>query len=146
MTDKVISKFQMCSYKILEFHYSTPVLKLASHDNLSHQFAGKYQIEHLEDKWVGMLIIEYSARVKEATEDENNPSLAVLVSSMFDYDAPDTLESKEQFVKMLKTNGAIAVLSTLRGNVAAATSALGRSPCMIVPSVNLNYFDWEEIH
>lgn len=141
MDNNVISKFQMKSFKTLHFQLAAPSVESYSKIPIDHNFSGKFISEFVEKKWFGMILIHYSAIPK----DENEPfSLDIAMNGLYEYDAENTPADREQFKKMLTMNGAVALLSILRGQVATASTTLGLSPGFIVPSVNLKHFEWEE--
>ena len=66
------------------------------------------------------------------------------MESIFTYQGEQTEEEEKRFVKMLKMNGALSLMAVMRGQVATTTTALGMSPNLIMPSVNLNYMKWTD--
>ena len=66
------------------------------------------------------------------------------MESVFTYHGEQTEEEEKRFVKMLKMNGALSSMAVMRGQIATTTTALGMSPGLIMPSVNLNYMKWTD--
>ena len=53
-------------------------------------------------------------------------------------------KKKARFIKLMKMNGAFSVLAIFRAQIAAATSAVGMQPGLIIPNINLNELAWTE--
>ena len=142
MPSNVISKFQMKSFKTHRFDFSVIPMESSYTDQpVKHEFLGKYAVSYTENKWRGLIMVYYSSKSDHSGD---SVKVDIVMDGFCEYDAPNTPDDREQFKKLLTMNGAVALLSILRGQVAAATTALGLSPAILVPSVNLNHFKWEE--
>lgn len=141
MNNQAISKFQMKSFKTRRFNFAVPVGKPIADLSIQHDFTGKFAVTYSENKWLGILMVYYSAKDHDASDPF---SVEIVTDGHYEYDADNTPESKEQFKKLLTMNGAVALITMIRGQIATATTALGLSPALIVPSVNLKHFHWEE--
>ena len=141
MADNVISKFQMKSCTTHRFNFAAPSSGSIAKLSINHHFSGKYIADYSNNKWIGMIMVHYSAKAT----DENEPfSVDIVMDGLYEYDAANSPEERDSFKRMLTMNGAVALITMLRGQVATTTTALGLTPSLIVPSVNLNHFHWEE--
>lgn len=141
MANNVISTFQMKAFKTHRFNFAVPSVGSVAELSINHNFSGKFVVDYSEDKWRGIVMIYYSAK----SDDTHDPfNVEIVMDGRYEYEAPKTDADKAQFKKLLTMNGAVALITMLRGQVATTTTALGLTPSLIVPSVNLNHFHWEE--
>lgn len=142
MDKQVSSSFRLQAARMIDFHFINRVRigSSLSEEQIKHEISGKYNVTFHDGLWLGVLVIEYSA-----VQSIEAPlfSLSARMEALFSFRGPDT--AKDQFVRLLHFNGALSAFAILRGNIATTSTALGLSPSLIVPSVNLNAFTWEEI-
>lgn len=141
MKEQAISLFQMEGYKILNFSYDYPHFDSISVKSLKHDLhASISSIEFLENEWNAILDTHYTVT---AGVSKTPFSLDVRAAALFTYKAANEEEAKNTFIKTLRMNGMVTMLSLLRGHVAIATTALGMQPSFSVPSIDLTKFEWD---
>ena len=140
MDKNMLSKFQMRETRTHRFTYVVPPSGTIADLKINHQFSGKYLLQYFENRWLGILAIQYNAKAEEKEGFE----LEVIASGLFEYSAENIPEDKEQFRKLLTFNGAFSLFAMLRGQVHTVTTSLGLTPGFIVPSINLNHLSWKE--
>lgn len=136
-----MSKFQMQMCHVRFFDYDAPEGVVA--EGLEHELEGEYAYQYTDGIWHAVIALRYAAKSKP---DEMGRCFSVrtCMESIFTYQGEQTEEEEKRFVKMLKMNGALSLMAVMRGQVATTTTALGMSPNLIMPSVNLNYMKWTD--
>ena len=141
MTEKMMSPFQNIGCQMCDFLFKNHKYGTFDKKSISHQIDGSFIVADYSDNcWNGGIAIHYLAKDNEKCDFQ----LKAEINAYFVYQADETDEEKARFVKLMKMNGAFSVLAIFRAHIAAATSALGMQPGLIVPNINLNELSWTE--
>lgn len=141
MPDSHISPFQMVVSQITDFECVNLMVGSGNADELKHSLKGSFSLEYADHIWRGHITFMYEAvRKDEKTESFH---LSVCSQHFFVYHAEETEKERARFEKLLKTNGAISSLAILRTSTSVAANTLGVRIPVLVPSVNLNEFEWQ---
>ncbi len=141
MSDSHISPFQMIASQITDFECVNLMIGSGNADEIKHSLKGSYALEYADHVWRGHISFVYEAMKK----DQESETLHITVCSQhfFVYHAEETEEERARFEKLLKTNGAISSLAILRTSTSVAANTLGVRVPVLVPSINLNKFEWQ---
>lgn len=147
VVNKTASAFQMLHLSVNDFHFVKPPVPVTLNGPISVQSSGATSAVYndAEKKWRGTVAISLTAGDEETAAKNNAFFVGVSLFAFFSFQAENTPENKELFTHLLRTNGALSVFSSMRGIVAAATSALGLSPAYITPFWNLTNYKWGDI-
>ena len=143
-----ISQFQIKQYQVLNFSLINTIVPPYEIQNvkIEHSFAREHEMKYdpAEKHWLGSLYIQYNANLPTQVE-EQKFCAEIGIVGLFEYDADDTDKQKDIFENLIRLNGTVSLLAIMRGIVAASTSALGFRPGLIMPSINLNKFEWDKV-
>lgn len=147
VSNKAASAFQMDHLSVSDFHFIKSPMPFSFNGPINVQSNGATSAVYndAEKIWRGTVFISLTAGDEDSAVKNNAFFVAVSLCAFFSFQAEDTPENKELFTQLLRTNGAFSVFSSMRGMVAAATSALGLSPGYITPFWNLNNYKWGDL-
>ena len=131
------SAFQTKSIQVLKLEVNNAAVSPIDVNDLDTDLTGEYILGHQETFWFGVITMNYYAKMKDA-----NPQFLfeMTMGATFCFDAENTQDNKDRFERLLKLNGAAALLLAMRTRVLSVSVALG-IPQLIVPNINLKEFD-----
>ena len=145
--NKAASAFQMDHISVSDFRFVKPPTPGSFNGpvNIHSNGVTSTQFSEEEKKWHGTVSISLLAGNPDEAAASNSFSVGITLHAFFSFAADHTPENQELFTRLLRTNGAFSVFSTMRGMVAAATSALGLSPGFVTPFWNLENYKWDDL-
>lgn len=152
--DSSKSKLQLRTSQLFKFDYQANPNTGSGVTVLSQRLIPSLSVRYDKEQevWLGFILMDYAAQLGEteiiSKSDENTeavtPHLHTHVGALFEFDADNTAESEDILKALLRLNGAFSLLSIMRGQIAAATAALGASKPLLLPFFNLAELSWEE--
>lgn len=133
------SNFNMTDFAIIELNYSAKNSKLNFEDAVSN-IEAQASVKENDGKLYGKLKIHVVLSFEDGSE------FNCTSESLFfmEHSKNDSENDKNDFMELIKLNGAIHSLSLLRDQLHMITLLIGAKGAYILPFINLNDSEWKK--
>ncbi len=139
----VKSPFQIRDWRVVSIEYVNPVISVESDATDEWELYAnkniKYDLSH--HCYTGVLDVKFSVFIKQ---DDRKMELKGEALSFFTFDTEENEEAKNKMTLLIEKNGMAFFLGMLRNFVSSFSDVVRIHKRLILPSINLNNFVYNE--
>ena len=138
---ELMSDFQYVGHSIAKMKLEFPVDTMLQKAETINYLAS-WHAEYSENRWHGAVTIGFQ-QLDGASE---NPSVLfeIVVVGRFISSGTDSEESRNEFVRFLKSSGAATLISIARAAIISAGALCGFPGLCTIPNINVYAMNWAE--